>query len=1151
MTDVEYYSTGSIEIPLRDSDEVIELGLDQLPDGEEVLSILIQENCPLHVWIRLAIGYYKQGKLADFVHILEKSQPSANINYRGFEKDKLKALDTLAAHYVQMANKEKNKDLKKDYCNKATLLYTSADKISMYDSDHLLSRAYFCLLDSDKLDQADAQFNFVLSTNQYNVAALVGKATIAFNKKDYKTSLNLYKKALKTNSNAPAGVRLGMGLCFYKLGKIPKAKLAFERALELDQQCVGALIGLSILELNNKTTDSTKLGVEMLSKAYQLDSKNPIVLNHLANHFFYKKDYQKVQQLAMHAFHNTENEFIRAETCYQLARSYHIQGDYDQAFQYYYQATQFNSSSFILPFFGLGQMYLHRNDPENAALCFEKVLKSNPNNYEAMKILGSIYSGSKEPEKKELAKQNFKKVTELCPDDVEAWIEYAQLLESNDIQGALTAYGLATKILKEKVNEEVPPEILNNVGSLHFRLGNYDESKRYFDAALKFVNNEIIHDKVYYSAIQTTIEYNLARLYEAKHEYDIADKSYKHILSKQPQYIDCILRIGCMCRDRGQIHEASEWFKEALRFTQTQPDSWSLLGNLYFDKEQLGPAQNQFERIIKNNEQDTYALVALGNIWLHTLYQPTKDKSKEKRHEQRALQMYKTVLKIDPRNIWAANGVGCVLAHKGLLNEARDIFAQVREATADFSDVWLNIAHILVEQKQFIRAIQMYENCSKKFYKHTNTQLCLYLIRALFRANRLAECKQMLLKARHVAPDDTLFMFNLALVQQKLARQVMSDNKSNLRTVQSAMYDLKSAWRTFNYLLSVGEAEKLREFKVDPKSEAKFCEDLLAQGKYHLTRAEKIDEEERELKRRKEQEIQQIKLKQMNEELLKEQEQEAQRLALEQKRLDFIRQTQNMIIVEEKFEKKSAKKRSKKDTTDIVTSGSESETGEPKPSKSKKSKSKKRRTAEMSGDDDRDNEASQDSQEAKSSKKKKSKSRIKNSILSDDDDSRTQDDSDTEKSSKKKKQKTEKSSKSKSSKQESSQKNSNYKSREYISSSESNNEQEEGEEEEEEERQVSGDESTNNDAKEIQSGDEVNNQDDETMENDEQVEENGEEQEEQEEEQGEENEEEQGEQQEENEEANEEEQEEYQEQEEEGNEEEVQEEAQDEEEEEE
>ncbi len=50
---------------------------------------------------------------------------------------------------------------------------------------------------------------------------------------------------------------------------------------------------------------------------------------------------------------------------------------------------------------------------------------------------------------------------------------------------------------------------------------------------------------------------------------------------------------------------------------------------------------------------------------------------------------------------------GAVLAHKGYFREARDVFAQVREATAEISDVWLNLAHIYVEQKQYISAVQM------------------------------------------------------------------------------------------------------------------------------------------------------------------------------------------------------------------------------------------------------------------------------------------------------------------------------------------------------------------------------------------------------------------------------------------------------------
>lgn len=47
----------------------------------------------------------------------------------------------LAAYYVQEANKEKNKDKKRDLFTKATLLYTTADKIIMYDQVRIIIRA--------------------------------------------------------------------------------------------------------------------------------------------------------------------------------------------------------------------------------------------------------------------------------------------------------------------------------------------------------------------------------------------------------------------------------------------------------------------------------------------------------------------------------------------------------------------------------------------------------------------------------------------------------------------------------------------------------------------------------------------------------------------------------------------------------------------------------------------------------------------------------------------------------------------------------------------------------------------------------------------------------------------------------------------------
>ena len=252
----------------------------------------------------------------------------------------------------------------------------------------------------------------------------------------------------------------------------------------------------------------------------------------------------------------------------------------------------------------------------------------------------------------------------------------------------------------------------------------------------------------------------------------------------------------------------------------------------------------------------------------------------------------------------------------------------------------------------------MYENCAKKFFKNTNIEVLAYLIRALSKANRLAESKQLLLKARHVSPDDTLVMFNLALVQQRLSKQVMQDDRSQLQAVQKAFFDLKAASRTFNWLHgAVGaEAERLREYKCDHEREARICDDLLAQGKYHLARAERLHEEELELKRRQESEIMQLKMRQEQEQLQREQEQEQQKLALIEKRAEFIKKTENFASNFSVHIEKTAKKRSKRETGEIVTSGESGEEGDAeRPVKvtkvkaaSGKSKSKKRRTNDSS-----------------------------------------------------------------------------------------------------------------------------------------------------------------------------------------------------------
>ena len=64
-------------------------------------------------------------------------------------------------------------------------------------------------------------------------------------------------------------------------------------------------------------------------------------------------------------------------------------------------------------------------------------------------------------------------------------------------------------------------------------------------------------------------------------------------------------------------------------------------------KQEWGPGQKKFERILKQPQTstDAYSHIALGNVWLQTLHQPTKDKEKEKKYQVKSEQKKPDTLK--------------------------------------------------------------------------------------------------------------------------------------------------------------------------------------------------------------------------------------------------------------------------------------------------------------------------------------------------------------------------------------------------------------------------------------------------------------------------------------------------------------------------
>ena len=458
------------------------------------------------------------------------------------------------------------------------------------------------------------------------------------------------------------------------------------------------------------------------------------------------------------------------------------------------------------------------------------------------------------------------------------------------------------------------------MAALYHKLDQPDSALDNYKLALSRCKQE---EDSYYNTLSVTLSYNLARLYEALHHTDKAESLYKTIYKEHPNYIDCYLRLGCMARDREQIFEASHWFKEALQIDHHHPDPWSLIGNLHLSKSEYGPGQKKFELILQRTQtaHDAYSCLSLGNVWLQTIHQPMRDRSKEKRHQDRALSYFREVLKRNPKNLFAANGIGAVLAHKGFIQEARSIFAQVRDATADIPDVWLNLAHIFVEQRQYVSAIQLYTNCLNRFYKGNNTEIMLFVSQAHFKNGDLNKSKFILMRARHLSPGDNVILFNLAFVMEKLAILILKQVRSHLKSVLEAVRDLELAQKYFHFLSKLSDGRG----KLDPYQanlEAKACSDILSQAQHHVGRARKLDEEERTLREKQERAKEDLKTAMDQERIEREKRGEEHLKRQREMREEFkVRAVERLTFSKEMKELKESRKRTKKETLEERSDG--------------------------------------------------------------------------------------------------------------------------------------------------------------------------------------------------------------------------------------
>jgi len=834
LDDEPMIQTKFLEIPVRDesgrtSDEAIEISIENLPPVEDLLGILQAEQADLPRWLDFAVEYYGQNRLAEFERILEEGcSPEVEAYYDHDPMGRLIMLNALAAYKITLAHGTPNAT----YLTDAVDLFSRADKIDDKRGITLVNKGLYSLARNEQ-SEALNQFTQALELDPNNLLAKLGRAAMLFKKRQFKEARDLYKRAIRDHPGCSPTVRVNLGLCFYELGLESRAVECFERALDMDDEDANALVALAVIELGRAQMNQTGLDVQMsqkamgrLRKAYALQGSNSLVLTHLANHFFFMesdsvRDYSRIESLARKAYKNTDNAEIRAEAAYILGRNFHEQGDFASAKDFYDRSLK-HWPDFTLAQFAKAQMLLFKSEktmavslsknPDKekkrkqtveqtrmkASGIFEKVSKDYKTDRDTSTFAAWTMSRMN---RRQPAQSLLRQVTQLHPEDTEAWLELARIQQKEDVlsqtkkgkREALRAYTKAAKGMQPMPSAFV----YNNIGTLQFELHELRGALATFKEGLtKHADKIDPEDSI-------TLRFNLARVLEETGDFDEAESIYKQLVEEtEGLYSNAILRLGSIAEAHGLFKQAEEYYDTASKQPFNKEDSYALLGKLAARKGELKRAKEYFSKVGDKNRPDSFCKLSLANIALIAIAHQKPESEEYKQGVEYARDWYRKILERNHGNIFASNGLANCLAMLDSKKEARQIWERLREPDdAPTSSVWMNLGHLAMEEERYDSAMSLYQQCMKRFKLESDPEMHMFLANTYFHVNKFEEAEMALKRAIHLDPSNLSYRLNLATLLCEYGSNIC-DNKETLtpKLVNKAVSMFQIAKQLFEWL---------------------------------------------------------------------------------------------------------------------------------------------------------------------------------------------------------------------------------------------------------------------------------------------------------------------------------------------------------------
>lgn len=437
-----------------------------------------------------------------------------------------------------------------------------------------------------KLDQAEALYKEILQSESQHFDALQLMATIAIQRKNSASAVELFDQALKINPDHANSLN-NCGTALLNLKRYEEALASYDRAIEIEPDLAEALYNRGNALLNLKRHEQA---LASYKRAVKINPYHAQALNNIGNALCDLKRPEEALESYDRALQikpdYVEALINRGTALRDLERHEQALDSYDRAIKVEPGHTEALNNR------GIALQSLKRY--EEALASYDIALKIKPDFAEALYNHGNALHDLKRNEE---ALDSYNRALKIKPDYAKALNNRGTaLLDLKRDEDALDSYNYALKIEPDFAEAE------NNRGNALHKLKRHEEALDSYDRALKIEPNQA-----------DTLNNRGNALWQLKrHEQALA--SYDRALEIEPGHAEALNNRGTVLLDLNRLDEALASYDQALKIKPDYVEALSNRGNALRDLNRYEEALESYERALKIKPDYEF----LYGLWLHT-----------------------------------------------------------------------------------------------------------------------------------------------------------------------------------------------------------------------------------------------------------------------------------------------------------------------------------------------------------------------------------------------------------------------------------------------------------------------------------------------------------------------------------------------------